>query len=91
MAVERYLSRCIPDLRGGNDIGKNRSVPNPFIYVREGVHIFRGYMVPLKILQLHILEVQSRPRFQTAKNNYANPPLTDLSNATLYQNSLEND
>ena len=47
--------------------------------------------MPLKILQLHILEVQSRPRFQTAKNNYANPPLTDLSNATLYQNSLEND
>ena len=29
--------------------------------------IFRGYMEPLKILQLHILEVQSRPRFQTAK------------------------
>ena len=40
----------------------------------EGVHIFRGYMEPLKILQLHILEAQSRPRFQTAKNNYANPP-----------------
>ena len=48
-------------------------------------------MEPLKILQLHILEVQSRPRFQTAENNYANPPQTDLSKATLYQNSLEKD
>ena len=38
MAVESYLSRCIPDLRGGNDIGKNRSVPNPFIYVRDIIY-----------------------------------------------------
>ena len=36
-------------------------------YYFEDVQIFRGYMEPLKILQLHILEVQSRPRFQTAK------------------------
>ena len=36
-------------------------------YYFEDVQVFRGYMEPLKILQLHILEVQSRPRFQTAK------------------------
>ena len=50
------------------------NIPKVPIILFEGVHIFRGYMEPLKILQLHILEVQSRPRFQTAKNNYANPP-----------------
>ena len=38
-------------------------------YYFDGVQIFRGYMEPLKILQLHILEAQSRPRFLTAKNN----------------------
>ena len=43
-------------------------------YYFKGVHIFIGYIEPLKILQLHILEAQSRPSFLTAKNNYANPP-----------------
>ena len=30
----KLLILVYTDLRGGNDIGKNRSVPNPFIYIR---------------------------------------------------------
>ena len=34
----KLLILVYTDLRGGNDIGKNRSVPNPFIYIRAEIH-----------------------------------------------------
>ena len=35
----KLLILVYTDLRGGNDIGKNRSVPNPFIYIRVVIQI----------------------------------------------------
>ena len=57
MAVESYLSWCIPDLRGGNDIGKNRSVPNPFIYIRDfGTRIAFNQYVRLRYFRFPSVE-----------------------------------
>ena len=49
MAAERYLSRRIPDLRVGNDIGKIDKKPVPSIYVpvfsnkmKSSVLFYRG-------------------------------------------------
>ena len=60
MAVERYLSRCIPDLRVGNNIGKIGKCPIHSIYVRDFCTDVRHVIKNLAPYVMHVFNIVTR-------------------------------